>query len=79
MKEMIGNRICILKCTNSQLIGTRGTLVFESMKMLHLNTPKRRLRLPKHGTIIQLEDGEIILCEQMIGRLEERLIKGAKI
>jgi RNase P/RNase MRP subunit p29 len=78
---MLGREVTVIQCTNPLMVGVQGTLVLESMHMLTVvSTPSRKLSLPKMGTVLQLKDsGKLVVADEMDGRLEERLAKGARV
>jgi RNase P/RNase MRP subunit p29 len=60
-------------------MGVRGTVVLESMRMLYLSTAKGMVSVPKRGSVLRvLGSKELLECDSMVGRLEERLTKGMR-
>ena len=82
MIRLLGSDVMVLRCTSSpQLVGTRGTVMLESMKTITIvSQDSRRLTLPKKGTAFQLSrSDEVVIADDMVGRLEERLARGSSL
>ena len=82
MIRVLGSEVAIIKCTSSpNLVGLEGTVALESMKMLTIVAPNsRKLMIPKRGTVLMLKrTDELVIADDMKGRLEERLAKGAEL
>ena len=82
MIRVLGSEVAIIKCASSpSLVGLEGTIALESMKMLTIVAPNSRtLMVPKKGTVLKLKrTDELVIADDMKGRLEERLAKGAEL
>jgi RNase P/RNase MRP subunit p29 len=81
MIGILGRDVTVIKCTNPLMVGVQGTIALESMHMLTVvSTSSRKLSIPKIGTVLQLKDsGNLVVTDEMNGRLEERLAKGTRI
>jgi len=82
MIRVLGSEVAIIKCASSpNLVGLEGTVALESMKMLTIVAPSsRKLMVPKKGTVLMLKrTDELVIADDMKGRLEERLAKGAEL
>ncbi len=80
MIDLIGQRIAVLQCSDPGLIGKKGTFAIESMKTITIVSGSSKLMLPKVGTVLQLQDGgRIIVGDELVGRLEDRLARGSKV
>ncbi len=79
MIDLFGKRVSILQATDPTLIGTSGTIMLESMKMLYLATPTGLLSFQKHGSVVKVEESsKLVLCDSMQGRVEDRLTRRVK-
>ena len=82
MIRVLGSEVTIISCASSPpLVGLEGTVALESMRMLTIVAPdSRKVMIPKKGTALQLKGtNELVIADEMRGRLEERLAKGAKL
>lgn len=80
MIDLIGQRIAVLQCSDPGLIGKKGTFAIESMKTITIVSGSSKLMLPKVGTVLQLQEGgRIIVGDELVGRLEDRLARGSKV
>jgi RNase P/RNase MRP subunit p29 len=74
MIDLFGRKVSILKANDPTLIGAKGTVMLESMKMLYLATPAGLRSFQKRGSVVKVEDtSEIVVCDSMLGRVEDRL------
>ena len=79
MMDLFGRRVSIAASADPTLIGVRGTVMLESMKLLYLTTAKGILGVPKRGSVVRvLGSNELLECDSMVGRLEERLLRGKR-
>ncbi|MBI3115718.1 MAG: ribonuclease P protein subunit [Thaumarchaeota archaeon] len=79
MRLAFGEDVTVLQCTDPSIKGSRGRFVSESMKIIQLERKGRLISVPKNGSAILLEgSGEVLLCDEMVGRLEERLARGSR-
>ena len=82
MIRILGSEVTIVKCSSSpKLVGLEGTVALESMKMLTIVTPNtRKLVVPKEGTALLLKQSrQLVIADDMRGRLEERIARGAEV
>lgn len=57
--ELIGLRARVEGSSNGQLVGLQGTVVYETMSMLHLDVGDRRVKVPKaHSTWSFVVEGD---------------------
>jgi RNase P/RNase MRP subunit p29 len=74
MTFIIGEDVRVAAARDAVLLGLRGKVVLETMHTLTIRTEsKRNVTLPKAGSALQLEDGKILLCDEIKGRLEDRI------
>ena len=79
MRLAVGEDVTVVQCTDPSIKGLRGKFVTESMHMIQLKRGGRVISVPKKGSAIHLESsGEVLLCDEMVGRLEERLARGSR-
>ena len=72
--DLFGKKISFLNATDPTVIGVKGTVMLESMKMLYLATPGGLKAFEKRGSVAKIEGtDELIACYSMIGRVEDRL------
>jgi len=81
MIRVLGSEVTIIKCASSPLmVGLRGTVALESMRMLTIVSSGSRSMIPKKGTVLQIRGtNELVIADEMKGRLEERIAKGAEL
>jgi RNase P/RNase MRP subunit p29 len=82
MIRILGSEVIVIKCASCPpVVGTEGTVVLESMRMLTIVSPNSGKRMiPKRGTALLLKNtNELVIADEMKGRLEERLAKGAEL
>ena len=71
---IIGEAVRVAAARDAVLLGLRGKVVLETMHTLTIRTDsKRKVTLPKDGSALQLSDGQIILGDDLKGRLEDRI------
>ena len=76
--NLIGRTVKILVATDPTQVGLSGELVLERSKTLLLESHGRRLTIQKLGTVIELgARGEVIRGDDVLGRVEERIARGA--
>jgi RNase P/RNase MRP subunit p29 len=79
MIDIIGKKIAIVQCSDPSLVGVRGIFALESMKTITILSGSNKRMVPKVGTVLQVQDsGRLVVASEMVGRIEERLAKGAK-
>jgi RNase P/RNase MRP subunit p29 len=82
MIRILGSEVTIIKCASSpRLVGVEGTVALESMRMLTIvSSGSGKIMIPKKGTALQMKrTHELVIAEDMTGRLEERIAKGAEL
>jgi len=82
MIRVLGSEVTIIKCASCPLlVGIEGTVALESMRMLTIVSPNsKKLMIPKKGTALLLKStNELVIADEMKGRLEERLAKGTAL
>ena len=74
MTFIIGEDVRVAAARDKVLLGLRGMVVLETMHTLTIRTDsKRKITLPKAGSALQLSGGEILLGDDLKGRLEDRI------
>ena len=79
--DLFGKKISLLNASDPTTIGIKGTVMLESMKMLYLATPSGLKGFQKRGSVVRIEDDDhhqekrnsLIICDSMVGRVEDRL------
>jgi RNase P/RNase MRP subunit p29 len=82
MIRILGSDVTIIKCAASPVkAGVQGTVALESMRMLTIVSPNLgRFMIPKKGTVLRMKGTtDLVIADEMSGRLEERLAKGAEL
>lgn len=80
MIDLLGREILIVQAKDPSMVGVRGTVALESMKMLTIVSGETKRSVPKHGTVVQLQDsGNLVVASDAVGRIEERLARGSKV
>jgi RNase P/RNase MRP subunit p29 len=79
MIDIIGKKIAIVQCADPSLVGVKGIFALESMRTITILSGNNKRTVPKVGTVLQVQDsGRLVIGSEMVGRIEERLAKGAK-
>ncbi len=79
MIGLIGQRVAVLQCPDKGVVGTRGIFALETMKTITIVSGRSKRTMPKVGTVLQLQDsGDLVVGDELVGRLEDRLARGAK-
>jgi RNase P/RNase MRP subunit p29 len=74
MTFIIGKDVRVAAARDAVLLGLKGKVVLETMHMLTIRTDaKRKVMLPKAGSALELSGGEILLGDDLKGRLEDRI------
>lgn len=74
MSFIIGEDVRVAAARDAVLLGLRGKVVLESMHTLTIKTgAQKRVTLPKKGSALQLSTGEIVIGDDLEGRLEDRI------
>jgi len=74
MSFIIGEDVRVAAARDTVLLGLRGKVVLESMHTLTIRTDgKRKVTLPKVGSALVLSSGEILIGDDLEGRLEDRI------
>ncbi|MDA4122061.1 MAG: ribonuclease P protein subunit [Thaumarchaeota archaeon] len=82
MIRILGSEVTIIKCASApQIVGLQGIISLETAHMLTITSAgPRTLTVPKKGTALQLKgSNELVIADEMKGRLEERLARGMKV
>jgi RNase P/RNase MRP subunit p29 len=80
MIDLISKRVAILHCADPGMVGLTGTFAIESMKTITIVSGSTKRVVPKLGTVLRVEDGgRVIVVDEMAGRVEDRLARGAKV
>ncbi len=76
----LGRSVTIIACSDPKMVGFRGTLALESMRMITIVSAERRVSVAKTGTVLRLDgtDG-LVECDGMNGRVEDRLSRGSRV
>ena len=54
MIRVLGRDVAVVQCSNPLMVGVRGTLALESMRMITIVSGGRKVSVPKTGTVLQL-------------------------
>jgi RNase P/RNase MRP subunit p29 len=74
MTFIIGDDVRVAAARDAALLGLKGKVVLETMHTLTIRTvEKRNVMLPKAGSALELSGGEILLGDDLKGRLEDRI------
>ena len=74
MTFVIGEDVRVAAARDAVLLGLKGKVVLETMHTITIRTDaNRKVMLPKAGSALQLNDGEILLGDELKGRLEDRI------
>lgn len=74
MTLVIGEDVRVAASRDAALLGLRGKVVLETMHTLTIRTKtNRKVMLPKAGSALELSGGEILLGDDLKGRLEDRI------
>jgi RNase P/RNase MRP subunit p29 len=74
MSFIIGEDVRVAAARDAVLLGLKGKVVLESMHMLTIKTgAKRKVQIPKMGSALELSNGEILIGDDLEGRLEDRI------
>ncbi len=55
MGELIGRDIQIIRCTQKSLIGIKGTIIDETLKILVVDTGEKELKVPKKDCVFRFK------------------------
>ena len=79
MMRLLGKDVAVMQCSNPLLVGVHGTLALESMHMITIVSEAKKISVAKTGTVLQVqESGRLVVGDDMEGRIEDRLSRGAK-
>jgi len=79
MSIIIGQEVRVAGSQGGVRLGLAGRVVLETMNTITIRTEDgRNLMLPKAGTALELSSGKILLGEDIIGRLEDRISARAR-
>jgi len=80
MMRLLGMDVAVVQSSNPLMVGFRGTVALESMRMITIVSRSKKVTVPKTGTVLQLlEKGKVVVGDEMIGRIEDRLSRGSKV
>ncbi len=80
MMRLLGMDVAIVQSSNPLMVGFRGTVALESMRMITIVSTSKKITVPKTGTVLQLlEDGKVVVGDEMNGRIEDRLSRGSRV
>jgi RNase P/RNase MRP subunit p29 len=78
--DLMGRKVAIVQCSDPSKVGMRGLFALETMKTVTILSNGSAKTVPKVGTVFQLQDnGKVIVGEETLGRLEDRIARGAKV
>ena len=79
MTLIIGEDVRVAGARDAAVLGLKGKVVLETMHTLTIRTAaKRTVVLPKAGSALELAGGEILLGDDLKGRLEDRIAAAAR-
>ena len=79
MIDLLGKKIAIVQCSDVSKVGIGGVFALETMKTVTIQSGSTTRVIPKVGTVFQIQDtGRVIVGDEMVGRLEDRLARGAR-
>jgi RNase P/RNase MRP subunit p29 len=79
MTLIIGEDVRVAAARGAAILGLKGKVVLETMHTLTIRTAaKRKVMLPKAGSALELAGGEILLGDDLKGRLEDRIAAAAR-
>ncbi len=74
MSFIIGEDVRVAAARDAVLLGLKGKVVLESMHTLTIKTAaQRKVTIPKTGSALELSSGEILIGDDLEGRLEDRI------
>jgi len=74
MTLIIGEDVRVAAARDSVLLGLKGKVVMETMNTFTIKTDaKRNVTIPKLGSALELSSGQVVLGEDVKGRLEDRV------
>jgi RNase P/RNase MRP subunit p29 len=74
MTLIVGEDVRVAAASDVALLGLKGKVVLETMHTLTIRTKmERKVMLPKAGSALEMSGGEIILGDDIKGRLEDRI------
>ncbi|MDA4135672.1 MAG: ribonuclease P protein subunit [Thaumarchaeota archaeon] len=80
MIDLIGKKMALVQCSDPSMIGVRGIYALESMKTITILSGNTKRTVQKLGTVLQVQDGgRLVVADEMVGRIEDRLARGAKV
>jgi RNase P/RNase MRP subunit p29 len=76
---IVGERVKVLTTSDHTQLSVRGRVVLEFANTIVIENEGRMRRIPKNGTVLQLEGGrEVVRGDELSGRLEDRLLRLAR-
>ena len=74
MSFIIGEDVRVAAARDTVLLGLKGKVVLESMHTLTIKTSaQRKVTMPKIGSALELSTGEILIGDDLEGKLEDRI------
>lgn len=74
MSFIIGEDVRVAAARDTVLLGLKGRIVLESMHTLTIKTSaNRKVTFSKVGSALELSNGEILIGDDLEGRLEDRI------
>jgi RNase P/RNase MRP subunit p29 len=78
--DLIGKKMAVVQCSDPSMVGIRGIYALETMKTITILSGSKNRTVQKLGTVLQVQDGgRLVVANEMIGRIEDRLARGAKV
>ena len=79
MIDLIGKKVAVVQALDRNVVGLKGVFALETMKTITIVSSGTRRTIPKTGTVFQVQGAGLVVAEEMLGRLEDRIAKGAKV
>jgi RNase P/RNase MRP subunit p29 len=74
VEELIGKQVKIINSSRQELIGIKGTIIDETMKLLTIKTKEKEIKVPKEHSVFDF-NGTVIEGEKLKYRPHERIKK----
>ena len=68
-----------MQAMDRNMVGLRGVFALETMKTITVVSSGTRRTIPKTGTVFQVQGAGLVVADEMVGRLEDRIARGAKV
>lgn len=80
MIDLISKRVAVVHSADPGTVGLTGVFALETMKTVTIVSGNTKRVLPKVGTVLRVDDGaRLVVLDEMVGRVEDRLARGAKV